>query len=61
MMRVGWSEVLVILIVAFFLFGTKRVNGLGKALGTSIREFKEELHGDSKAEEAKHHEGTTCE
>ena len=30
------------------LFGGGKVAGLGKALGTSLREFQEEMHKDAK-------------
>lgn len=43
-MRLGTSELLLILIIALVLFGGQKVSGLGKALGTSLREFKQELN-----------------
>lgn len=57
-MRVGSMEVVVILLVAFILFGTNKVSGLGKALGTSIREFKEELHRDDPQADVPHEKST---
>ena len=56
-MRIGWSELIVILVLAFLLFGTQRVSGLGKALGKSVREFKEEVAPQDKEKEVK--EATT--
>jgi len=50
--HIGTSELIVILLIALVLFGGKRVSGLGKALGTSLREFRTEL---DKKEEAPHH------
>lgn len=50
-MRIGWSELIVILVLAFLLFGTQRVSGLGKALGRSIREFKEEVAPEDRKKE----------
>lgn len=38
----GW-EWLIILAVALLLFGGSRLAGLGKGVGRSIREFKEEV------------------
>ena len=35
---------MVILLIAVVLFGGSRVAGLGKALGTSLREFRAELN-----------------
>lgn len=43
-MRIGTSELLLILVIALVLFGGGKVAGLGKAMGTSLREFKEEMH-----------------
>ena len=37
---VGWQELVIILIVAFILFGPQRLAGLGGALGQAIREFR---------------------
>ena len=46
-MRIGSTELVLILIIAIALFGTSRIAGIGKAMGKSIREFKEELNTDS--------------
>lgn len=50
-MRLGMGELIIILIIAILLFGGKKLSGVGKALGQSIREFKDEVKGDK--EEAK--------
>ncbi|AQX14901.1 hypothetical protein BCR15_13665 [Tessaracoccus lapidicaptus] len=39
----GGMEWVIILIVALLLFGGSRLAGLGKGVGRSIREFKEEV------------------
>ena len=44
-MRLGQTELLLILALAILMFGTTRLAGLGQALGRSIREFKQELRG----------------
>ena len=50
--RIGTAELLVILLIAVVLFGGSRVAGLGKALGTSLREFRAELNkGTEKKDE----------
>jgi twin arginine-targeting protein translocase, TatA/E family len=36
-------HLLVILIIAMFVFGPKRLSGIGKGLGDSIRQFKEAI------------------
>lgn len=43
MFDIGFSELVVILAVALLLFGPKKLPELGKALGGSIRAFKEGL------------------
>ena len=47
----GW-EWLIILIIVIVLFGGSRLAGVGKALGQSIREFREGVSGDKKEEGA---------
>lgn len=49
-MRLGTSELLLIVILAILLFGGTRIAGIGKALGRSIREFKGEIHADDPVE-----------
>ena len=48
-------EILLIVVLALVIFGGKKLSGVGKALGQSIREFKKEVKtegGASDAEEA---------
>ncbi|CAM2070786.1 Sec-independent protein translocase protein TatA [Sulfidibacter corallicola] len=42
---VGFQEILVILLVAFLIFGPKRLPELGRSLGKGIREFKKSTTG----------------
>ncbi|WP_296139313.1 twin-arginine translocase TatA/TatE family subunit [uncultured Tessaracoccus sp.] len=42
-MALGWPEAIIILIVALVLFGGSRLAGVGKGVGRSIREFKDEV------------------
>ena len=48
-MRLGTMEILLIVILALVLFGGKKLSGVGKALGQSIREFKKEVKEDALA------------
>ena len=48
-MRLGMGELLIILLIAVLLFGGKKLSGVGKALGQSIREFKKEVKEDAPA------------
>ncbi|MCK4225786.1 twin-arginine translocase TatA/TatE family subunit [candidate division WOR-3 bacterium] len=42
---IGWSEIIIILIIALLLFGAKRLPEVGKSLGKAIREFKRAFSG----------------
>ena len=45
-MRLGITEILLILVLALVVFGGSKLSGVGKALGQSIRDFKKELKAD---------------
>ena len=42
-MRLGATEILLIIILALVLFGGGKLAGIGKALGRSIKDFKNEV------------------
>jgi sec-independent protein translocase protein TatA len=44
---IGFPELLIILMIALLLFGTKRLPELGSSLGRAIREFKRGLSGEA--------------
>jgi sec-independent protein translocase protein TatA len=44
---VGPLELLIVLGIVLVIFGPKRLPGLGRQLGTSMREFKDSLTGSS--------------
>ncbi|MEI6447772.1 MAG: twin-arginine translocase TatA/TatE family subunit [Actinomycetes bacterium] len=46
--QIGPLEVVVVLAVVLLIFGPKRLPGAGRALGKSMREFKESISGDHK-------------
>jgi sec-independent protein translocase protein TatA len=41
--RIGFGELVVILLVALLLFGAKRLPEIAKSLGESIKEFKKAI------------------
>ena len=52
-MRLGITEIILILVIALVLFGGNKLAGVGKALGQSIRDFKKEVKSDdNQAEKA---------
>lgn len=46
--RIGFAELLVILVVVLVLFGAKRLPEIGDSLGKAIREFQKALKGEEK-------------
>jgi sec-independent protein translocase protein TatA len=42
-MRLGWTELLIILVIVVLIFGGKRLGGVGRALGKTIKDFKNEI------------------
>ena len=51
-MKLGTTEIILILVLAVILFGGGKIAGLGKALGSSIRDFKREMREDKEETEA---------
>jgi sec-independent protein translocase protein TatA len=52
MFGMGTQELIIVLVIAFFVFGAKNLPGLGKSLGQAITGFKKGLEepGSSKPE-----------
>ena len=47
-MRLGTTEIILIIVLALVLFGGGKLAGVGKALGKSIKDFKNEVKDDDK-------------
>jgi sec-independent protein translocase protein TatA len=46
MFGLGSQELMIILLIAFFVFGGKRLPELGSSLGQAIRGFKRAMEGE---------------
>lgn len=44
-MMIGTTQLIIILVIVVVLFGGAKLSGLGKSMGSAIREFKEETKG----------------
>jgi sec-independent protein translocase protein TatA len=51
MFGIGSQELMIIFLIAFFIFGAKRLPELGKSLGEGIRGFKKAMEDRPKIEE----------
>ena len=47
----GLPELLIILVIVIALFGAGRIAGVGRALGQSVRGFREEVRNDEEDDE----------
>ncbi len=48
MPNIGPMEIIIVLVIVLLIFGPKRLPGLGKQLGTGMREFKDSIAGKDK-------------
>ncbi len=51
-MRIGASELLIVLIIVLILFGPKQIPKLSKMFGKSVKSFKEGMEEDDETESA---------
>jgi sec-independent protein translocase protein TatA len=49
---IGPTELIIVLVIVLLIFGPKRLPGLGKQLGSGMREFKESISGKDRDDEA---------
>jgi sec-independent protein translocase protein TatA len=45
---IGIPELIIVLVILLVIFGPKRLPGLGRSLGSGMREFKDSISGNSK-------------
>lgn len=58
MFRLGPMELVLVLLIVFFLFGAKRLPEMGKGIGEGIKNFKKSIKGggdDSDKEKQEKH------
>ena len=48
--NVGWTGLIVILLVLLLIFGPKRLPEMGRSIGRGMREFKDSLTGPDEEE-----------
>ena len=48
MPNIGPLELVIVLVIVLVIFGPKRLPGLGKSLGSGMREFKDSVSGKSR-------------
>ena len=58
MENIGFSEILLILVVVLLLFGAKRLPEVGSSIGKGIREFKRSLSDIQDTISSNPHEGS---
>ena len=51
-MKLGTTEIILIIVLALVLFGGSKLAGLGGALGKSIKDFKSAVKEDEPAKES---------
>lgn len=52
-MRLGWMEILLIVVLVIILFGHNKIPGMMKNLADGLNIFKKEIKSDSKKTEKK--------
>ena len=52
-MGLGFRELVIILVIALLVFGTKKLKNIGSDLGGAVKGFKDAMKDGEKAEETK--------
>lgn len=52
-MRIGWTEILIVLALVLLLFGAKKLPELARSLGKSLKEFKKGVQEPSDEDKEK--------
>jgi sec-independent protein translocase protein TatA len=59
MPNIGPLELIIVLVIVLVIFGPKRLPGLGRSLGSGMREFKDSVTGKTKEDEREQLEADT--
>ena len=51
MPSLGWTEILIIVLIIIILFGAKKIPDLMKSLGSGMKEFKKAINPDEQSSE----------
>lgn len=43
---IGWQELIIIMVIVMLIFGTSKISGIGKSMGTAIRDFRDSMKGE---------------
>ena len=46
LMAVGWTEILVVVLIIVVLFGAKKIPELMRGVGKGVKEFKDAVNGE---------------
>lgn len=49
-MKIGWPELIIILVIVLLVFGVGRIGKIAGELGSGIRAFKEGISGEKKTD-----------
>ena len=49
---IGPTELIIVLVIVLLIFGPKRLPGLGRQLGSGMREFKDSISGKDRDDDA---------
>lgn len=56
---IGPTELIIVLVIVLLIFGPKRLPGLGKQLGSGMREFKDSISGKDSGQDEDGEEATS--
>ena len=56
---IGPTELIIVLVIVLLIFGPKRLPGLGKQLGSGMREFKDSISGKDSGQDEDDEEATS--